>query len=389
MTVWDDLVGQKGLVTALRDVTAAADRVLQGEKATGMTHAWLFTGPPGSGRSTAARAFAAALQCDRAGCGLCLSCRTAVAGSHADISSLVTEQAVIGVDDARDSVRRAALSPSGRRWQVMIVEDADRLTDRAADALLKSVEEPPPRTVWLLCAPTAEDVLPTIRSRCRCLVLRTPPSDAIADHLVGRHDVPTALASFTARAAQGHIGRARALALDEGTRNRRREVLRLPGQLSDLGSCLNAASNVVVAANEEAKPRSDALDAKEQSDLQLTYGAGTRGVSATGYSAAAKELQRRQKLRAKRLVRDSIDRTLLDLASYYRDVVTVQLGSAGELVNEELRHDVVSMSRSSSAEATVRRLRAIFDTRDLLEGEIAPLLALESLMISLRGAADA
>jgi len=386
MTVWDDLVGQEALVETLGNVVAAADRVLQGEKATGMTHAWLFTGPPGSGRSTAARAFAAALQCDRGGCGECLSCRTSLAGSHADISALVTEQAVIGVDDARDSVRRAALSPSGRRWQVMIVEDADRLTDRAADALLKSVEEPPPRTVWLLCAPTAEDVLPTIRSRCRCLVLRTPPSEAIADYLVRRHDVSSALASFTARAAQGHIGRARALAVDEGTRNRRREVLRIPGQLSGLGSCLNAASNILDAATEEARPRSDTLDAKEQSDLQLAYGAGTRGVSTTGHAAAAKELQRRQRLRAKRMVRDSIDRTLLDLASYYRDVVTVQLGSGGELVNEELRQEVDAMSRSTSGEATTRRLRAIFGTRELLEGEIAPLLALESLMISLRGA---
>jgi len=217
-------------------------------------------------------------------------------------------------------------------------------------------------------------------------VLRTPPTDAIAGHLVRRDDISPALATFAARAAQGHIGRARALAVDEGTRNRRREMLRIPGQLSNLGSCLNAASNVLSVANQEAKPRSDALDAKEQTDLQLTYGAGTRGVSTTGHAAAAKELQRRQKLRAKRLVRDSIDRTLLDLASYYRDVITVQLGSRAELVNEELRHDIDAMSRSTSGEATAGRLRAIFDTRELLEGEIAPLLALESLMISLRGA---
>jgi DNA polymerase-3 subunit delta' len=270
----------------------------------------------------------------------------------------------------------------------MIVEDADRLNDSAANALLKSIEEPPPRTVWLLCAPAVEDVLPTIRSRCRALVLRTPPTSAVAAYLVERDKVPSAVATFAARAAQGHIGRARALALDEGTRNRRREVLRIPAQLSDLGSCLVAASNVIDAATEEAKPRSDALDAKEQSDLRLAYGAGTRGVNTTGHAVAAKELQRQQRLRAKRLVRDSIDRTLLDLASYYRDVVLVQLGSSAELVNEELRLDVDTMSRSTSGEATARRLRAIFDTRELLEGEIAPLLALESLMISLRGAAD-
>ncbi len=394
MTVWDDLVGQGRLVDVLREVTAAADRMLCGEKTAAMTHAWLFTGPPGSGRSTAARAFAAALQCERGGCGSCLSCRTVLVGSHADISWLVTEQAVIGVADARDSVRRAALSPAGRRWQVMIVEDADRLTDRAADALLKSVEEPPPRTVWILCAPTAEDVLPTIRSRCRCLVLRTPPTDAVAAYLASHHGVSPPLASFAARAAQGHIGRARALALDEGSRNRRHEVLRIPGRLAHLGACLNAAANVVDAASEEAKPRSDALDAKEKADLDLTFGTGTRGAQSTaigvaGHATAAKELQRRQKLRAKRLVRDSIDRTLLDLASYYRDVVTVQLDSGRGLVNEELRHEIETMARDTSPEVTVKRLRAIFDTRGLLEGEIAPLLAVESLMISLMGAAAA
>ncbi|MDQ3484899.1 MAG: DNA polymerase III subunit delta', partial [Actinomycetota bacterium] len=387
-TVWDDLVGQESLVETLMAAVAAAGGGPGGPPPAGMTHAWLFTGPPGSGRSTAARAFAAALQCERGGCGECLACRTALAGSHADVRSLVTDKAQLTLEPTKEAVRLAALAPANRRWQVMIVEDADRLNDSAANALLKSIEEPPPRTVWLLCAPAVEDVLPTIRSRCRALVLRTPPTSAVAAYLVERDKVPSAVATFAARAAQGHIGRARALALDEGTRNRRREVLRIPAQLSDLGSCLVAASNVIDAATEEAKPRSDALDAKEQSDLRLAYGAGTRGVNTTGHAVAAKELQRQQRLRAKRLVRDSIDRTLLDLASYYRDVVLVQLGSSAELVNEELRLDVDTMSRSTSGEATARRLRAIFDTRELLEGEIAPLLALESLMISLRGAAD-
>ena len=134
------------------------------------------------------------------------------------------------------------MAPSGRRWQMFVIEDADRLNDKAADALLKSIEEPPPRTVWLLCAPTVEDVLPTIRSRCRTMVLRTPPPDAVAAHLVARDGVTEAVASYAARASQGHIGRARALALDEPTRNRRREVLRIPSQLLDLGSCMTCAS---------------------------------------------------------------------------------------------------------------------------------------------------
>ena len=235
MTVWDDLVGQDDLIAGLKDSVAAAGEALQGGRAAGMTHAWLFTGPPGSGRSNAARAFAAALLCEDAGCGECLACRTALAGSHADVIRVVTDQSVIRVDAIRELVRQAALSPAGRRWQILIIEDADRLTDQAADALLKSIEEPPPRTVWLLCAPTVEDVVPTIRSRCRALVLRTPPIEAVAAHLQQRDGIDEPLAVFAARASQGHIGRARALALDEATRNRRQEVLRVPSQLVDLG----------------------------------------------------------------------------------------------------------------------------------------------------------
>src|SRR3712207_2168955 len=190
-----------------------------------MSHAWLFTGPPGSGRSNAAVAFAAALECDNgpgdAGCGSCHECHTVMAGSHADVSLIRTEKLSIGVDEVRDLVRRAALAPVGRRWQILIVEDADRLTDQACNALLKAIEEPTDRTVWVLCAPTVEDVLPTIRSRCRLVTLATPAPEEVAAFLVRVDGVPESLASYAARASQGHIGRARALARDEATRNRR------------------------------------------------------------------------------------------------------------------------------------------------------------------------
>jgi DNA polymerase-3 subunit delta' len=389
VTVWRDLVGQSELVAQLEDAVRGAERARRGEQTSSMTHAWLFTGPPGSGRSNAARAFAAALLCERGGCGECLSCRTALSGSHADVTMVATEQTVITVGVARETVRQAALSPAGSRWQIMIVEDADRLHERAADALLKSMEEPPPRTVWLLCAPTVEDVAPTIRSRCRALVLRTPPIADVAAHLVDRDAVSESVAMFAARASQGHIGRARALALDETARNRRREVLRVPAQLSDLGSCMTAAANLVDAAAEDAQPRRRAMDDREAADLDLAYGAGTRGVKPSGLAAAHKELDRNQKQRARRFVRDSIDRALLDLASFYRDVVALQLGSNTDLINEELRQEVATMAQETTGEMSVRRLDAIFAARVALDGEVAPVLALESLMISLRGALDA
>lgn len=384
MSVWDDLVGQAELVARLRSAVESADTALAGGSTSGMTHAWLFTGPPGSGRSTAARAFAAALLCPEHGCGECHACRTALAGSHADVTRVVTDQSVIRVDAVRDLVRHAQLAPAGSRWQVLIVEDADRLTDPAADALLKSIEEPPPRTVWLLCAPTVEDVVPTIRSRCRSVVLRTPTTAAVAEHLRRRDDVAEDLAVFAARASQGHIGRARALALDEATRARRSEVLRVPSQLVDLGSCVTCAADLVEAATAEAEPRAQALDAREVSDLEAAYGAGSRGAKASGYAAALKDLQKGQRQRSKRFVRDALDRALLDLASFYRDVMAVQVGSGGELVNEELRDEVERVARASDGVDSARRLDAIFAAREALEGEVAPALAVESLMISLR-----
>src|SRR5689334_19686961 len=210
MTVWDDLVGQEKvsavLGAAARDADALVTAAAAGRplpETSGMTHAWLFTGPPGAGRNQAARAFAAALQCvspDRAlggapGCGFCDGCHTALVGTHADVEVVATDQLSIGVKDTRDLVRRAALSPAGGRWQIIVLADADRLTEGAGNVLLKAVEEPAPRTVWLLCAPSVEDALPTIRSRCRLLTLRVPPVGAVADALIRRDGVAPELAA--------------------------------------------------------------------------------------------------------------------------------------------------------------------------------------------------
>lgn len=381
--VWSDLVGQEPVVSVLRDAVRAAGQALAGEASAGMTHAWLLTGPPGSGRSNVARAFAAALQCQVGGCGECLACRTAMAGSHADVTLLRTEQLSIKVDTVRELVRKSAMSPTGDRWQVLVVEDADRLTEQAADALLKSVEEPAARTVWLLCAPTVEDVVPTIRSRCRLQVLRTPPSAAVAQMLVRRDGVPESVATFAARASQGHVGRARALAVDEETRNRRREVLSLPVRLVDLGACMAAAANLVEAASEEAAPIAGRLDATEKADLDQALGAGTRGVKVRGAQAAGKELAEMQRIRLKRLQRDALDRSLVDLMSFYRDVLVIQTGAAVRLVNEEARRDVDLLARRGAPEATLRRLQAILDCREALEANVAPLLAVEALMVTI------
>jgi DNA polymerase III subunit delta' len=371
--VWADVVGQQPTVEVLRQAVAGV----------GMTHAWLFTGPPGSGRSNAARAFAAALQCPQGGCGECLACRTALNGSHGDVTLMHSERLSIRVDEVRELVRKAAMSPTGGRWQVLVIEDADRLTEQAADALLKSVEEPAARTIWLLCAPTVEDVVPTIRSRCRLQVLRTPSVAAVADVLVRRDGAPEDVATFAARASQGHIGRARALATDAETRDRRRRVLAVPTRLVDLGSCLRAATFLVESATEEAAPIAARLDEREKVDLEQALGAGTRGARARGAQAAMRELAEEQRVRLKRLQRDALDRSLIDLMSLYRDVLVLQGAGGVQLVNEEARRDIEQVARDSTPDSTLRRIQTILDAREALTANVAPQLAMEAMTLAL------
>jgi DNA polymerase III subunit delta' len=373
--VWAHLVGQPRTAAILE---AAA----QGH---GMTHAWLFTGPPGSGRSNAAVAFAAALQCERAGCGECHDCHTVLTGTHADVSVIRTEKLSIGVDEVRDLVRRAALAPVGRRWQVLVVEDADRLTDQACNALLKAIEEPTDRTVWMLCAPTVEDVLQTIRSRCRLVTLTTPTTADVTAFLVRTEGVDEALAASAARASQGHIGRARALARDDATRNRRREVVALPAKLTSLGDCMNAAANLNEVTKEEAAAITSALDEREKRDLDASYGVVERGRRPREYAPALAALERAQKTRAKRRHLDVVDRGLMDLVSVYRDAISVALGAPVALVNEEIRPDVELVVRTSSPELNLRRIGWIFEAREqMLEFNVPVALALESMMLALK-----
>ncbi|GHF15095.1 DNA polymerase III subunit delta [Streptomyces werraensis] len=399
MTVWDDLVGQERvseqLAAAARDadafVTAAAGDAPPPE-ASRMTHAWLFTGPPGAGRNQAARAFAAALQCvspDRAlggapGCGFCDGCHTALVGTHADVSTVAAVGAEILVKDMRDTVRKSFTAPANGRWQVILVEDAERLNEKSANAVLKAVEEPAPRTVWLLCAPSVEDVLPTIRSRCRHLVLSTPSVDAVADMLVRREGIEPDVAASVARATQGHVDRARRLATDPAARARRAAVLKLPLRVEDVGGALRAAQELVDAAAEDAKQLAEEVDGKETEDLKAALGASQGGRLPRGTAGAVKDLEDMQKRRRTRTQRDSLDVALADLTSFYRDVLALQLGSRIALANTDAEDALERLARSSTPESTLRRIEAIAACGEALDRNVAPLLAVEAMTMALR-----
>ncbi|GAB3211264.1 DNA polymerase III subunit delta' [Marinactinospora thermotolerans] len=387
MSVFDDLVGQDTVIEQLRSATRAADDLLAGGAGAGMTHAWLFTGPPGSGRSEAARAFAAALQCPDGGCGHCPSCHQVLTGTHADVLYVRPSGLSFGVDKTRDLVLRAASSPTGGRFRVVLFEDADRATEAASNALLKAVEEPAPRTVWLLCTPTAEDLLVTIRSRCRLVTLRTPTTDAVVDALVRRDGVDPGVAAEAARAAAGDVERARRLATDPATRDRREEVLSIPARLDGLGACVSAAARLYELAEADAKESTSALDEREKADMKAAFGEGSTGKGVAkavrGAAGALKDLEEQQKRRATRIKRDAYDLALMDLAAFYRDVLAVQMGATVQLSTANRRADLERVAASSTPESTLRRIDAIMECRRRIGANVHPQIAMEAMTAAL------
>ena len=379
MSVWDDLQGQAPVVDQLRRGAAQATP----------NHAWLFTGPPGSGRSNAARAFAAALLCDQQdpslrGCGECKACRTALAGSHADVTSVTTEKVTISIDEARELVRKAQDKPSTGRWRVIIVEDADRMQERSTNVLLKAIEEPPPRTIWLLCAPSPGDVLVTIRSRCRAVSLRLPPVEDVAELLIRRDGIDPDVARAAARAAQSHIGIAKRLATDEGARSRRDSIVRLPLSLRNVSGAMKAAADLVALAEAEATSSFEQRDAAERQSLLASLGAPESGTLPPSIRSQVKRLEEDQVRRAKRSKNDYFDRALTDLLSFYRDVLMLQLGNSDALVNESLRRELTEYAAQGSPEQTLLRMEEInVVRRRLVSTNVAPLLAIEAMAVSL------
>jgi DNA polymerase-3 subunit delta' len=388
MNVFDSLIGQEQAVAEIKHAATDAAKVAIGERGDAMTHAWLIVGPPGSGRSTLALAFAASLVCSNGGCGECIDCRNVAAGIHPDVEHVVPEGIIYKVEAARNLIERASLLPTRSPWHVIVVEDVDRFRIEAASTLLKSLEEPPAQTVWLLCAPTVDDVAPTIRSRCRLVLLTSPTLSAIAEQLSARFGIDSAMAAFAARTAQGHIGRARAIATDENVRIRRKQIMDIPTNLRSVSSCFELANNIVASANADTDSIVEPLDESDDQDIRTAFGEGSEGKGLKTVErqkkSALKDLEDRAKGRRRRVLMDQYDRVLLDLTSYYRDVLVIQSGAQVELVNEELREAITRVANVDGESETLNRIAAITETRDQIAANVNPLNAFESLLVSLR-----
>ncbi|MBS1695803.1 MAG: DNA polymerase III subunit delta' [Actinobacteria bacterium] len=390
--VFARLVGQQAVEEELLAAAQAArgDSAHSAITAGSMTHAWLITGPPGSGRSIAALCFAAALQCTSdgvPGCGRCRACTTTMAGTHADVRRIVPEGLSIGVDDMRTIVQIASRRPGTGRWQIVLIEDADRLTEGAANALLKVVEEPPPSTVFLLCAPSVdpEDISVTLRSRCRHVALVTPSTEAIAQVLLDTDGLSEHDARWAASVSGGHVGRARRLATDGEARQRRERALGLARDAATPSRAYAAAEELVATAEAEARALTEDRNEAEAEELRTALGAGGTGKGTAGTmrgaAGAVKDLERRQKSRQTRASRDALDRALIDLASYFRDALLTASGAGDVTANHpDMAERAAAMAAHASPERLLRCIEAVLECREALAVNVKPKFAVDAMV---------
>ena len=378
--MWDELVGQQEAIDVFR---AASQSELASATAhdSAMTHSWLITGPPGSGRSNLAYAFAASLLCRDGGCGACSDCTQVAARTHPDLSTLTTERVIISIDEVRALVQSSQYSPAVSRYRVIVIEDADRMAERTSNVLLKALEEPPERTVWILCAPSEADLIPTIRSRVRSVRLRVPSVSAVAELIVARDGVDLATAERAARHAQSHIGMAHRLATNPDAAARREETVRLVLGIMTVREAVLAAARLIEIATDDAKAITEERDEKELEQLRRSMGIAEGDAIPSNLRSQVKGLEEQQKRRATRSLRDGLDRILVDLLSVYRDVLRLQLGVVEDLINVEFGSELHAAALARTSEDTLATMEAIGVARERIDANVAPALAMEALLI--------
>jgi DNA polymerase-3 subunit delta' len=379
MSIFDSLIGQNHIVDQLSKVVSAAK---SGEDSQVMTHSWLFVGPPGSGRSNTAIAFAAALVCSKNGCGVCTDCTTVLNSTHIDVERFNPPGLSIKADEVRELISRSSWSPSVSGWRIVILEDADRLTEVAANALLKTIEEPDSRTVWLLCAPTLTDVPITIRSRCRHVQLRTPSTTSVEEFLLDQIRVDEKTARFASRVSQGHIGKAKFIATNLDAQSRRIEILSLAMSLKDIESCFKAAQRLLDIAGDQAHKDNSEHRETELRQLQDAYQGPGRGL-VSGGAKAIKDLEKEQKSSITRSIRDSLDGALLDLATFYRDILVIQSNGV-DILNVDFEAELANYARTTQPVRTLEQIDSILSARTNLARNAAPLATIEALFCALK-----
>ena len=374
--IWRELFGQSEAIAQIEQAVRSRED--------GVHHAWLMTGPPGSGRSNLAVAFAAALLCSDEGCGTCRSCTLAMSGNHPDIDVLSTEKVGISIEEVRNLVLSSQLGGSMGRYRIMIIEDADRMAERSSNVLLKALEEPPAGTVWILCAPSEADMLPTIRSRVRRITLKTPAVEEVAQLLVERDSIDYALALVVAAEAQSHIGMARRLATSADARGRRKDTLVAALAIDNVSTAIFTAERWIELARRDADALTAERDSAEREELLRVLGVEDTSKLPPYARADVKALEETQKRRATRSLRDGLDRILVDLLSLYRDILMFQLEAEVPLVNESLKPQLVSIAQRSSAQQTLEKLNQIELARTRIAANVKDLIVLEALAVNLR-----
>ena len=374
--VYETLLGQ---TEAVHQVQKAVSH-----RAEGVHHAWLFTGPPGSGRSNLALAFAAALLCPDQGCATCSICSRVLDGQHPDVKMLTTEKVIIGIDEIRDIVASSHFGASMGDYRILIIEDADRMAERSSNVLLKALEEPPAGTIWLLCAPSEADLLPTIRSRVRRVALKVPSVEDVAQLLVQRDGIELNLARQVAAEAQSHVGMAKRLATSVEARGRRRDTLLAALNIRGISSAVFTSERWLDLAQKDADAITAERDQEEKLELRRQLGLSEAEAVPNAYRVEFKNLEENQKRRATRSLRDGLDRILVDLLALYRDVLTVQLGTGSSLFNEDLAPQIAELAAECNAADTIKRLDAIEKARTRILSNVQNQVALDALAVQLR-----
>lgn len=381
MSVWDSLVGQKPVIDML-------SRIAQGDPSQ-ITQSWLICGPPGSGRSNMARAFAAALESPDHGMSAQPTRVTqqVLAGTHPDVTVLTTNKVTIGIDQVREIITTSEQMPATAPWRIIIIEDVDRMLDRTTNVLLKEIEEPAEHCIWLLCAPSAQDVLPTIRSRTRIVNLAVPSTQAVAGFLTSTTNVEPKVAQRAARLAEGHIGIAKLYATDERVMSDRDELVVGVLNLARASDAVLLAGNLIDNAKAQAEADANRITAGQEAEFRRINGLAPSDRIPPKLRGAFNQIAKKDDV--KRLVtrrtRDVLDRALNSIASIYRDVAVLQNNAEDSvgLINLENRSSITELSVRLNRAGAVTRLDEVAHARKRLAGNGNPLLVFESLFCAL------